>query len=75
MDPELPATPVRSAIWKHVEIDRLPALLERLARMTGLGRPLPSNGGDEAVETRLKAARTWGYRIKNIPAERAEIVV
>jgi ornithine--oxo-acid transaminase len=55
--------------------DRLPALLERLARMTGLDRALPSNGGAEAVETALKAARKWGYRIKNIPAERAEIVV
>jgi ornithine--oxo-acid transaminase len=55
--------------------DRLPALLERLAQMTGLDRALPSNGGAEAVETALKAARKWGYRVKNIPADRAEIVV
>jgi ornithine--oxo-acid transaminase len=55
--------------------DRLPALLERLARMTGLDRALPSNGGAEAVETALKAARKWGYRVKGIPEGRAEIVV
>ena len=55
--------------------DRLPALLERLARMTGLDRALPSSGGAEAVETALKAARKWGYRVKGIPADRAEIVV
>ena len=55
--------------------DRLPALLERLAKMTGLDRALPSNGGAEAVETALKAARKWGYRVKGIPADRAEIIV
>jgi len=55
--------------------DQLPALLERLARMTGLDCALPSNGGAEAVETALKAARKWGYRVKGIPADRAEIIV
>ena len=55
--------------------DRLPALLERLARMTGLDRALPSNGGAEAVETALKAVRKWGYHVKGIPADRAEIIV
>jgi ornithine--oxo-acid transaminase len=55
--------------------DRLPALLERLACMTGLDRALPSNGGAEAVETALKAVRKWGYHVKNIPADRAEIIV
>jgi len=55
--------------------DQLPALLERLARMAGLDRALPSNGGAEAVETALKAARKWGYRVKGIPADRAEIIV
>jgi ornithine--oxo-acid transaminase len=55
--------------------DRLPALLERLARITGLDRALPSNGGAEAVETALKAARKWGYLVKGIAADRAEIIV
>jgi len=55
--------------------DQLPTLLERLAKMAGLDRALPSNGGAEAVETALKAARKWGYRVKGIPADRAEIIV
>src|SRR5580765_7247166 len=53
----------------------LPAFLQRLAEVTGLDRALPANGGAEAVETALKAARKWGYKIKGIPADRAEIIV
>jgi ornithine--oxo-acid transaminase len=55
--------------------DRLPLLLERLVRMTGLDRALPSNGGAEAVETALKAMRKWGYTVKGIARDRAEIIV
>jgi ornithine--oxo-acid transaminase len=36
---------------------------------------LPMNSGAEAVETALKAARKWGYTVKGIPADRAEIIV
>jgi ornithine--oxo-acid transaminase len=54
--------------------DRLPLLFERLARLTGLARVLPANGGAEAVETAIKAARKWGYKIKGIPDGRAEII-
>src|SRR5512134_678472 len=39
----------------------LPAFLQRLAEVTGLDRALPANGGAEAVETALKAARKWGH--------------
>jgi ornithine--oxo-acid transaminase len=53
----------------------LPAFLERLTSLTGLDRALPANGGAEAVETALKAARKWGYKVKGIPADRAEIIV
>jgi len=53
----------------------LPAFLQRLTEVTGLDRALPANGGAEAVETALKAARKWGHKIKGIPAERAEIIV
>jgi ornithine--oxo-acid transaminase len=35
---------------------------------------LPMNSGAEAVETALKAARKWGYKVKNVPAESAEII-
>lgn len=55
--------------------DRLPELLARLCTLTGLDRALPVNTGLEAVETALKAARKWGYRIKGIADDRAEIIV
>ena len=54
--------------------DELPLLLERLAHVTGLDRALPANGGAEAVETALKAARKWGHKVKGIPEGRAEII-
>ncbi|MBS0327371.1 MAG: ornithine--oxo-acid transaminase [Proteobacteria bacterium] len=54
--------------------DELPYLFERLVRLTGLPRVLPANGGAEAVETALKAARKWGHKIKGIPEGRAEII-
>jgi ornithine--oxo-acid transaminase len=54
--------------------DELPLLLERLAQLTGLDRALPANGGAEAVETAMKAARKWGHKIKGIPEGRAEII-
>ncbi len=55
--------------------DLLPRFLERLTQLTGLDRALPANGGAEAVETALKAARKWGHKVKGIAADRAEIVV
>ena len=54
--------------------DRLPLLMERLTRLTGLPRMLPANGGAEAVETALKAARKWGHEVKGIPEGRAGIL-
>jgi ornithine--oxo-acid transaminase len=54
--------------------DELPLLLERLTQLTGLDRALPANGGAEAVETALKAARKWGHKVKGIPEGRAEII-
>jgi len=53
----------------------LAPFLERLVRLTGLDKALPSSGGAEAVETAIKAARRWGYRVKGIAADRAEIVL
>ncbi len=43
--------------------------------MTGLDAVLPMNTGAEAVETAIKAARRWGYRVKNVQPDRAEIIV
>ncbi len=49
--------------------------LEKVVQLTGLDRALPASGGAESVETAIKAARRWGYRVKKIAADRAEIVV
>jgi ornithine--oxo-acid transaminase len=43
--------------------------------MSGLDMGIPMNTGVEAVETALKVARRWGYEVKGIPADKAEIIV
>lgn len=53
---------------------RLPLLLQRLCAITGQDLALPANTGQEAVEAALKTARKWGYRVKGIPEDRAEII-
>ncbi len=55
--------------------DRLGPFLAELCRLTGLDAALPMNTGAEAVETAIKAARRWGYRVKGVPKDRAEIIV
>jgi ornithine--oxo-acid transaminase len=55
--------------------DRLGPFLAELCRRTGLDLALPMNTGAEAVETAIKAARRWGYRVKQVPKDRAEIIV
>jgi ornithine--oxo-acid transaminase len=48
---------------------------EELAQLCGMEMVLPMNSGAEAVETALKVSRKWGYKVKGIPAEKAEIIV
>ena len=55
--------------------DQLPLLCRDLHEMTGFEMVLPMNSGAEAVETALKAARKWGYKVKGIPDGKAEIIV
>lgn len=55
--------------------DQLGAFAEKLCQMSGMDRMLPMNTGAEAVETAIKAVRRWGYRVKNIAADRARIIV
>jgi ornithine--oxo-acid transaminase len=55
--------------------DQLGPFCEELATLTGFHRVLPMNTGAEAVETAIKAARKWGYTVKGIPADEAEILV
>ncbi|MGW7405112.1 ornithine--oxo-acid transaminase [Streptomyces sp. NPDC054833] len=55
--------------------DRFAAFCTELAQLCGMDMVLPMNTGVEAVETAVKTARKWGYRVKGVPAEMAKIVV
>ena len=55
--------------------DQLPLLYRDLHELTGMDVALPMNSGAEAVETAVKAARKWGYKVKGIPEGKAEIIV
>jgi len=55
--------------------DQLPLLYKELHDLTGFDAALPMNSGAEAVETAIKAARKWGYKIKGISEGKAEIIV
>ncbi len=48
---------------------------EKLCRAAGMEMTLLMNSGAEAVETAIKTARKWGYKVKNVPQDRAEILV
>ncbi|HEY8314886.1 MAG TPA: ornithine--oxo-acid transaminase [Candidatus Baltobacteraceae bacterium] len=55
--------------------DRMPGFLEKLTKLCGYEVALPMNTGAEAVETAIKLARRYGYDVKGIAPDRAEIVV
>lgn len=55
--------------------DRMGLFLEKLTKLCGYEMALPMNTGVEAVETAIKLARRWGYRVKGIAHDKAEIVV
>lgn len=55
--------------------DRLGAFCAALAELCGKDLVLPMNTGAEAVETGIKTARAWAYRVKGVPADAARIIV
>ena len=55
--------------------DQLAYLYDELAALTGSHKILPMNSGAEAVETAIKAVRKWGYEVKGVPENKAEIIV
>jgi ornithine--oxo-acid transaminase len=55
--------------------DQLGPFLARLCEVTGMHSALPMNTGAEAVETAVKAARKWAYKVKGVPAGQAHILV
>lgn len=54
--------------------DQFGPFVAELAELAGKDMVLPMNSGAEAVETALKTARKWGYEVKGVPAEQANIV-
>ncbi len=55
--------------------DQMGPFLRQICELTGYDKALPMNTGAEAVETAIKAARRWGYKVKGIPEDKAEIIV
>ncbi len=55
--------------------DQLAHFYEELAALTGSHKILPMNSGAEAVETAVKAVRKWGYEVKGVAENKAEIIV
>ena len=55
--------------------DQIGPFLRDLCEMAGKDRALPMNTGAEAVETAIKSARKWGYKVKGVPDGRAKILV
>ena len=55
--------------------DQLGPLYKELCDLTNSHKVLPMNSGAEAVETAIKAVRKWGYQVKGVPENKAEIIV
>jgi ornithine--oxo-acid transaminase len=55
--------------------DQLGLFYRELCELTGYPKALPMNSGAEAVETAIKAARKWGYEIRGVPEDQAQIIV
>ena len=55
--------------------DKLARWCAEVTELCGKDLVLPMNSGAEAVETALKTARKWGYEVKEVPPDRARILV
>lgn len=55
--------------------DQLGPFAQALAELCGKDMVLPMNTGAEAVESGIKVARAWGYRVKGVAADSANIIV
>lgn len=51
--------------------DVFPKFAEKITKMMGFDMVLPMNTGAEAVETAVKIARKWGYKVKGIAKDKA----
>ncbi len=66
---------VTSRAYHSTELGPFLAKLVEVADLSKPAKALPANGGAESVETAIKAARRWGYRVKGIANDHANIVV
>ena len=55
--------------------DQLGPFAKALAELTAKDMVLPMNSGAEAVETAIKVSRRWGYEVKGVPEDQANIIV
>jgi len=55
--------------------DQLGPFYQEICQLTRSHKVLPMNSGAEAVETAIKTVRKWGYAVKKVPNDRAEIIV
>ena len=55
--------------------DQLGLFYKEICELTNTHKVLPMNSGAEAVETVIKAVRKWGYKIKGVPYDQAEVIV
>jgi ornithine--oxo-acid transaminase len=55
--------------------DQLGLFYKELCQLTNSHKVLPMNSGAEAVETVIKAVRKWGYKVKGVPEDKAEVIV
>jgi ornithine--oxo-acid transaminase len=55
--------------------DQLGLLYKEICELTNSHKVLPMNSGAEAVETVIKAVRKWGYTVKGVPKDQAQIIV
>ncbi|RLC76527.1 MAG: ornithine--oxo-acid transaminase, partial [Chloroflexi bacterium] len=55
--------------------DQLGLFYEQVCELTNSHKVLPMNSGAEAVETAIKVVRKWGYQVKGVPEDQAEIIV
>jgi len=55
--------------------NQLSLFYQDVCQLTNSHMVLPMNSGAEAVETVIKAVRKWGYKVKGVPGDKAEIIV
>ncbi len=55
--------------------DQLGLFYQELCELTNSHKVLPMNSGAEAVETVIKTVRKWGYQVKGVAQDQAEIIV